>query len=454
VQFLGQSKYFRIWLSKNKLLSESFWALSGNIVFRGLSLLSGIVIARILGADVYGEYGIIKNTLIYMGFFSTFGLGYTSTKFIAEYKNSRSDYVVLVKRYTTTITFIISIVFMVFLFIVADYFAERGLSAHRLKVLLRILSALIIFSALTTTQTGIIAGLGKFKELAIINAIVGVITFFLSLCLTYFFNLNGALGALLITQILNCVFNDRLIRKCMPKNIIITKNRKILSEIFSFSTPVALQESIYYLTTWLCSYLLIRLSSFGALGLYNAAMQWNSIILFIPAVLRNVILTNLSETINNQTRHSMIIKTTLLISFLITFTLSLFVFLLAPHINHLYGTSYNGLDKLIGVAVLITVFGSMSDIYAQAYMSEGMTWLMFFIRLLRDAGTIILFLVLMKSDSFLAAKSLIYSNLIMYVVFLFIMLVAYNNKSKIKYIKDRRNSYLKNEESTIYFDFE
>ena len=67
------------------------------------------------------------------------------------------------------------------------------MEAAHLAMPLRILSILIIFNGLTTTQTGIIAGLGDFKELAKINAYVGGITFLSSVALTYYFSLEGAL---------------------------------------------------------------------------------------------------------------------------------------------------------------------------------------------------------------------------------------------------------------------
>ena len=56
------------------LLKDSSWSLIGNIVGKGFSLIAGIVVARCLGKEVYGEYGIIKSTLLMIALFSSFGL--------------------------------------------------------------------------------------------------------------------------------------------------------------------------------------------------------------------------------------------------------------------------------------------------------------------------------------------------------------------------------------------
>ena len=62
-------------------------------------------------------------------------------------------------------------------------------------------------------------------------------------------------------------------------------------------------------------------------------------------------------------------------------------------------------------------------------MSKGMTWPMFYLRLVRDVGVIILFLLLLKISQVHGSKSLIYSSLIMNVIFLLIMHIVYNKKN-------------------------
>ena len=71
-------------LRSSRLASDSFWALVGSAAGRGLSFIAGVAIARMLGSELYGEYGTIKNTLMMIAIFSSLGMGYSATKFIAE----------------------------------------------------------------------------------------------------------------------------------------------------------------------------------------------------------------------------------------------------------------------------------------------------------------------------------------------------------------------------------
>jgi O-antigen/teichoic acid export membrane protein len=410
----------------SKLINDSFWSLFGNVIFRGLFLISGIIIARFLGKDIFGEYGIIKSTIISIATFSTFGFGYTATKYVSEFKNNNPDKLKSIIYYSTKITLFVSSVVAILLFLSASYVAETILGAKHLNVSLRILAILVVFNSLTTLQVGILSGYGKFKEMAFVNFFVGATMFVLSVVLTYLYDLNGALIALLITQILNWGLHFRIVNKNIPDNILsFNKDNEFLKEVIKFSVPVALQEVLYSAMFWLSSFLLVKHSSYGELGLYNASMQWNAIILFIPGILRNVVLSHLSEVQNDRPQHTRVMRITLTINFLMTFIPAILVLLMSGFIARIYGASFEGLSKLIGVAVFSTIFVSISNVYAQAYMSKGMNWMMFAFRFVRDVGSILLFLIFLKYFN-TGAIAMIYSSLVFNAVFMVIMVVYYN----------------------------
>ena len=421
-------------LFKSKLVNDSFWALFGNIMGKGLALAAGIIVARFLGKDIYGEYGIIRNTLMSLAIFSTFGLGYTATKYVAEYKNCKPEYIKIILKYCINITLIVSGIMALLLLISANYISENILNAPHLTIPLRLVAVWIVFNAVTTTQIGILAGFNEFKGMARVNTITGVATFITSLVFTYLWKLEGALIALLISQILNWYLNLILVKKHKSKLFSDELSKKnLIKEIINFSLPVALQEATYSATTWLTSLLLIKLSSFGQLGLFTAAIQWNAIILFIPGILRNVILSHLSESVNNQKQHIRVLKLTLFINFLVTFTLSVSVFFMADLIVGFYGPTFLGLKEVIRIALIITIFSSLSNVYTQAYLSKGKSWLIFLIRFMRDAGVLLLsYFLLLNTEGNLGAMALIYSSLILDIFFLLLLATIFH--FELKYI--------------------
>lgn len=413
-------------LKKSQLFKDSFWSLLGNVAGKGLALLAGILVARFLGKDVYGEYGIIRNTILTIGVFSTFGLGYTATKFIAEYRKSTPEKIPMFIKQANKITLFFSGFMALLLFVFADYVALEWLGAMHLAIPLKILSVLIVFNAITTTQIGVLSGFGKFKAIAKINALIGVLTFLFSVVLTFFYALNGALLALLITQILNSIFNYYVVRR-ETKHLIVksVSDSVMLKKILNFSTPIALQEAVYSITSWLSSLLLIKYATYGDLGMYTAVMQWNAIILFIPGILRNVVLSHLSSNANSKTAHKTILKRTIQINFIATLIPCLIIIAFSSLIAKSYGASFKGLDTLIGIAVFSTIFSSISNVYTQAYLSKNKQVLMTVLRFFRDVGILLLFLLLILKNPIEGAKKLILSNLIMNIVFMFLMIIFY-----------------------------
>ena len=104
-------------LKQGSLVKDSFWALFGNVIRQGLALVSGIVVARFLGKEVYGEFGTIRTTLVYVAIVSTFGFGYTATKYVAEYLKDSSGKIKSLVDVIVKITIVFSALLGVVLFL-------------------------------------------------------------------------------------------------------------------------------------------------------------------------------------------------------------------------------------------------------------------------------------------------------------------------------------------------
>lgn len=411
-------------VNNNKLISDSLWSLLGNVFGRGLALIAGIIVARFLGKDIYGEYGAIRNTIITIGIFSTFGLGYTATKFVAELRVNNKEIINSFIHRANIITIVFSGIMAILLFSFSNEVSVYIFKGADLQFPLRILSVLIVFNAVTSTQIGILSGFGKFKEIAKINTVVGFLTFSFSIFLTYLYSFNGAIIALLIAQILNCIINYYYVKKEQNTNLI---NGDIITykEILFFSTPIAMQEGTYAISSWISMILLINYTSFGQLGMYTVAMQWSSIVLFIPGILRNVVLSHLSSHTNNENMQNRIMLQTIFINILCTIIPAVLVFGFNGFVESSYGHTFKDVGYLITTAVFSTVFVSVSNVYSQAYTAQGKNWMMFSLRLFRDTTIILLFLIFVKNKIYDGAFALIISNVIISIFFLIFVIYFY-----------------------------
>ncbi len=400
----------------------------GNVIFKGLSLLGGILVARLLGKSVFGEFSIIKTTFISVAFITTLGFGYTTTKFVADYKKKHPQKLYAIFKFTQKTILILTIIAFLIVILFSKNIAALILENESMYLYVRLVAILIVLNSLNFLYVGYLSGLGLFKKMAKINVYIGVITFILSVSLTYFFSLIGALIALVIAQSINVFANYNLISKNIQINK--TEKDKILNKkILLYSLPIAIQETVYAIMSWLINFLIILYVSFGELGMYTAAIQLNAIILFIPGILRNVVLSHLSKNSDNENSHKTVLNTILIINILATLIPCILVFIFSDFVSSFYGSTYQGLSDLIEISIFTTVFVSISNVYVQAYMSKNMNWTMLFFRIIRDAGIVLLFIYLINENK-PGASSMIYSKLILSAIFMIIMVLFYKFKSR------------------------
>lgn len=379
----------KIRLLQSRFFKDSFWALFGNVINKGFSLISAIVIARWLGADIYGEYGTIKNTLVYVAVFSTFGLGLTATRFVAKNKDASKEKIKAIVNASTLITLCFSTFMAACFFMFADSITSF-LEFPEVENIVRITAVTIVFNAVLTNQIGVLSGFGLFKEIAKINVLVGVANFFLSIVLTYFYGLSGAVVALMLSNILNCLLNVFVVRsnlRVYPKSNIPLS--AVVKEMVCFSFPVALQESLCSVAYWAGTIVLVKMAGYYQVGLYSAASQWVAVVLFIPSFLQNVMLSYLSTETNEESHNSML-KKMVMINLTATSIPFFVILIFSNYIASFYGDNYKGLNWVLVSAIGTTVFICLIQVYIQEYISLGKTWQLFFIRLARDSVSLLI----------------------------------------------------------------
>lgn len=382
-------------LFNNKLFKDSFWAVFGNGIGNALMLLSGIIIARFLGKDVYGEYGVVKSTMFYIASFASLGLGFTSTKYVASCVKENVTYLKSIVYDSMVMTvgfsFLIAVVLLLFSQSLANYVGLPTLS-----LAFRALAGVIIFKAITTTQIGILAGLKDFKTLAKNSVLSGLFLLVLCVPFTYYLGLKGSLLALLMSQIFNASINYYAVKKNV-NHIENQQKKNFKKELFFCTFPVALQESSYTVTHWAAILLLTKYATVGELGLYTAAAQWNAIITMIPGLLSNVILSYLSSTVSDTQNHSMMLKKMILINFICTIIPFFIVYTLVDFITSFYGSTFDRLANVLPILALSTIFDCCSSVFKAEFLALSRTWLLFMLRLVRDVVLVVTVYIVFKT---------------------------------------------------------
>ncbi|MGV7222368.1 MAG: oligosaccharide flippase family protein, partial [Nitrospinales bacterium] len=350
------------------------------MITRVIGLASTVIIARLLGKEGFGEFGIINSTLGMLGPLAGCMLGYTCTKNIAEHRSKNPNKASDILALTGFLSWFTSASVAAGLFIISPWVASSILAAPQLSDTLRISSLMIFFGALNGVQAGALAGFEAFKVIARINLIVGLLTFPMVITGVYFNGLNGLIWGLTLSNFINWILNHLALRKVSSQEGIVFRLRGCLKEwkiLWQFSLPSMLTSMIYGSATWGCHALLVNQpGGYGKMGILNAANQWRSPILFLCNSIGNVVLPVLSSLNSSVDRDKFfkILKVNLIFSGSMALIISVLFSLLAPWILKMYGDGFSIGAWVFVVIVLATPFTAISEILGQSMISQGKLW--------------------------------------------------------------------------------
>lgn len=360
-----------------RVASGAFWSIFGTASAKGIVLISGIICANILGKVGYGELGIVRSTINLFIVFGTAGLGITTTKFIAQYRQRDTAKVESVIGITTLFSLILAILITSLVFVFAGYIATDTLNNAALTNSIRF-GALILFATiLNGVYAGINSGFEKFKYLAINTFISSVIEAALIVAGAYYWGVNGAVVGFGIGISSHVLLNYITARKALGHiqgKISFFKIKKTdLAILYKFSIPAAISSFLVAPAYWVVRTLLVRFSGFGELGIYEAAEQWRVIILFLPSALSNIILPILSSYGDNKKDYKKALKLNIMLNVGVAFALAIIISCFSGLIMSTYGDGFDNSLPLILLA-FSTVFSSFASVVGVSIVSRGKMW--------------------------------------------------------------------------------
>jgi O-antigen/teichoic acid export membrane protein len=409
---------------------DGFLSIAANFIQKGTFLIVTIVLARLFGSKLFGEYAFLKQAFDVLIVFILFG-GDKSLIYFSAIKKSDG-----LNKLLSAVKFVSIIVFLIF--IGSLFFKEKLLADYNFSsnlFFLLIFAATILLNIIVIFAEAYLVGIKTLK--AYFKSVIFAAIAFLPL--SYFLGLKlgliGVFMAFFIHYAIQLIYLYIKERKNFNK-IIITDFKENLKQLYTFSLPIGIGELLVALTAFITSILLIKNASFDELGVYNVAMRMVMFIVFIPNLLNNILLSYLSIEINKE---KFLVKTVFLI-LLLSGTIGLVFYVFSNQIFVLFGEDFekNGNAVFINLIYAILPFCS-SLVLLQYLISIKKRWSYLFFRFLREGLTIGFFLLFIKLnivvDALLLSKCFLYSNYISLLLLTLFIIINYFYERKDKFIK-------------------
>jgi O-antigen/teichoic acid export membrane protein len=280
---------------RSGLVTNTVWNVLGAVFNQGSTFALGVIVAKDLGRESYGSYAFLQGTLATLIIVSQVALGFVATKCVAEYRSTqkeRAGRIIAVSIIISAITGLIATAIAVG---GANLFATRVAHQPQVMPLIRFASPTVFFAVVTAILTGSLAGLAKFRIIAVTGVIAGTAYLALGAAGAIGWQLRGVAVALALSAALQTVIVwVALFRETARAGIpivfggieAIKAERTMLQHM---TLPASLAGFVNMMGIWLSMAILARQADgITQLALFTAANSLRMIVAFVPVLINNV----------------------------------------------------------------------------------------------------------------------------------------------------------------------
>ncbi len=370
-------------LLPEKLARGAAWNGLAQIMYRGLVVLGMLIAARILGRESFGQLSVLYTTTMTFHVVASLGLIMTGTKLVAELHQrdkARTGRIIALCHYVALASGGLVGLGML---AGAPWIAAEILNSPDLAGGVRLTALLLLVQVLADSTLGINLGFLAFRGLFVANALSGICSFGFLVAGAGVYGVFGALAGLAAAETVRFFLLLLLSRRSARRHGIPHHWRFPWDEmpvIWQVSLPSMATALLWLPVTWIGALMLVRQpGGYGEMGLYGAANQWFSLLLFVPGVVTQTILPILSAQVAGGGRgeaKDLALKSAGIMLGLVTL-IALPLALGSPLIAAAYGNEFTGGTWVFVLMFLAAVAGAPQGILGNFLAARNQFWLRF-----------------------------------------------------------------------------
>jgi O-antigen/teichoic acid export membrane protein len=368
-----------------------FWNGTSSALMQGGAFLGNIASARVLGPESFGQLAIVTTTMIAVAGLAQLATGNTATKFTAELADRDPERASRVLTLCRKAALYMGAAASVLIILLSNTIAEGALGASELTVSLALAAIYIVSSVVAGFSTGALTGLHSFRSLAVISSVQGVLHVILCVLGAYLYSIQGVVVAWGISMTVRMLLSDlALVRACRERGLKLDAAgfRKEMHVIHAFAIPAALAGVVSLVAVWLAAAIVVRQpDGFLQMGLFGAASNLKTLILFLPLVVDGVCLAMLNRErgAGNSRAFRRVFWSYLLVSCGIGSLLALLAIVFAGPLMSAFGPEFADGREVLAIFAIATLLQIFATAWYQLIQTSGRMWLsLFAVALPRD----------------------------------------------------------------------
>lgn len=294
ISILRQPGILRQWLSGIS------WTVASSGIERIISVGQTILIARFLGIEEYGRYGLIFGTVGFVASLAGLQLGLMSAVYVARFRTTNPRAAAGVIVFSESLSLALALVGLAVMMVAPEQAASWLLKDGSYASVMLPAGLLVLLSVIAGVQEGVLQGFEAFKTLAWIRVVVSVFTLGLVVIAGQMGGLKAILLAVAGGWLLRSLVMLVMQRRLWPRHGIRFSLAAMMSQrrlLFDFSVPSVLATIGNGFGSWYGTYLLSRLpGGFHDVAIATVGSQWRSPVMFLTASLAAVAIPLISRS--------------------------------------------------------------------------------------------------------------------------------------------------------------
>ena len=338
-----------------------FWRALQVIGKDGIIFLIFLISARLLTPYEFGIYNYILAAVFFLIMFGDFGISTATSKYVAEYN-------VIDKRKLKLILFSSGLIIfgLTVLMIVLTVAFGKFFLADKYRYILYLLP-LVFLAPMTSLYDGVYRGLKKFKRLALISIIVGVI----SLSFVYFLISHYGLIGALISQ--NLFYLILLISLAVGhKEFNFKLDRSVTKSLLQYSIIIGVINLSYFLYSRFDILILGKMGFIVEIGYYELVNKFLAFLMLPLLILSQINAPNIVSTYYKKKKSAVLamLRKNIKYSLLFSIVISLVAFIVIPFVIEVILPSYynQNLLTILYILLFVFVFQSVSSFIGNSFI--------------------------------------------------------------------------------------